>query len=139
MPAVGGVTDRRRYVALEPPGTQQRKMLERLKERYVRGEVTLPEYEAALEQLLDAPHHPDPAVGHLRLKAQPSAGLRVVVGAGAGLLLAAGLLFARGLRLPHEALRRSVRGHRRTEPASLLVDVLVVWQTDTVAGLRAGR
>ena len=122
------VARRHRYVAVERrqterPDAERRRRLARLRERYVRGELTLPEYEAELARALRATPDatPDPIDRSAPLGLRPQAGdLGVACGAGVALLLSAGVVLAHALRRSDPSRPR--RASAQTAQALLTID-----------------
>jgi hypothetical protein len=119
--------NRPRYVAVEDqhepwPDAEQNRALALLRARYVGGELSLQEYEAALDRVLRATPPPSASSAALRLRPQQGSDLSVALGAGAALLLTTGVLLARALRRPLGAPLPQ-RHSARTAQAVLVVEV----------------
>ena len=88
------------YVAVEPDPAaaagRQRKLVALLKEQYVRGELTLVQYEAALAGLFQGPPSSGTALAPRRLEAAPQPPRPAVVDRRAALAVAGGLTLAFG-------------------------------------------
>ncbi|MFL6117232.1 MAG: MMPL family transporter, partial [Catenulispora sp.] len=89
---LAGLGTRRRTVVAEVTYEQLTAgMVALLQARYVRGELTLAEYEAGLSHALPPTHRLAGARGPLRLTRLPDAALRAIAGTSGALLLVAGL------------------------------------------------